>query len=386
MANAWEQVQWIAAEGLNYLEDALVISQLASRDKTADFNVRPNGYSVGSSVDIVTNPVYEADEFSSTINIQDIRSSKRTMTIEKHFDVSVAMTAKEKRLDMANFAEQVIRPAAYALAEKLDIYVGTKILQAAGAYSSADLFASAADMALAKKEATFQQLSPTGRFCLVNDALEAKLLGATYFNTHTNRGESGERVFNEGAMGRAMGMGFFSSLNFPTTAHTAGDMVAVTDNGSGGNTNNRVGMTTLTIDTTTNGRSLEAGDRLKIAGVRRPLIVETGIADTDATTSIVLSDPITEIIPDNAAVTVAASGAAVTWQGAIMDDRSLAFASPLLDPASDKPSSVLSNNGYSLRVVQGYNQSTKTETISLDVIAGAVAYDPRRITLVGDTA
>jgi len=57
---------------------------------------------------------------------------------------------------------------------------------------------------------------------------------------------------------------------------------------------------------------------------------------------------------------------------------------PMLDAASDKPSFVVSNNGYSVRVTQGYDMSTKKETMSLDLLIGAKSYDPRRITLLGD--
>lgn len=385
MTNAWTQVEWIASEALMHLEDALTVTQLTARDKTADFNVKPNGYTVGSSIDIKSNPVFAAEEFASAIVIQDIRSSKRTMTIEKHFDVSVELTAREKRFDMANFSEEIIKPASYTIAEACDAFVGTKILEGAGLYTSASLFGTAADMALAKKAATFQQLSATGRFCMVDDTLEASLLGATFFNTYNNRGESGERVFNDAAMGRAMGMNFYGSLNFPELARTAGTSIFLTDNGVGGNTNNRVGSSTLTVDTSTASKALVAGDHLAIAGVRRPLIVLTAIADTDATTEVVLRDPISELIPDNAAVTVVSSGDTYDVRGAIFDDRSIAVASPALDPASDKPSFVVSNNGYSIRVVQGYDMTSKKETISLDLLIGATAYDPRRITLLGDT-
>lgn len=378
MANAWEQVDWIAAEAVNYLRDALVVTQLTAKDKTADFNVKPNGYSVGSTVDIKSNPVYEAKEFTSAIELQDVRSSKRQMTIEKHFDVSVAMTAKEKRLDLASFSEEIIMPAAYSLAEKSDIYVAGKILEGAGLYASDTLFATAADMALAKKDATFQQLSVTGRFALVNDDLEAALLGADYFNTYNNRGTTGERVFNEGSMGRAMGMEFFSSINYPTTAFTAGDGTTTTDNTVA--TDNLVGNTTLVVDSTTG--TFEAGDRIRIAGVRRPLKVASQVVATG--TSIPLVDPIAEIIPDGAAVTVVGSGQALTFKGAIMDDSAMAWASPALDPASDKPTAVVSDSGYSIRVVQGYDMTAKTETISLDMLCGATAYDPRRITVLAE--
>lgn len=386
MANAWEQVGWIAAEALNYLTDALIITQLAGRDETAEFNVRPNGYRVGSSIDIRTNPVYEAKEFDTEIEIQDILHASRQLTIEKHFDISVQMTAREKRMDFETFSTQIIRPAAYAIAESCDRYVGSKILGAHGLYVSDNLFGSAADMALAKKAATFQQLNPGGRFALLNDTLEAQLLGADFFATHNKRGESGVRVFNEGSMGSAMGMEFFSSLNFPEDSHTAGDAVAVTDNGTGGNTNNRVGMSTLTVDGTTASQELSAGDRLQIAGVRRPLIVADAVADMDGVTSISLVDPIMEIIPDNAAVTVIGSGGSFDFMGAIFDSASIAVASPMLDPASDKPTSVVTDSGYSIRVVQGYDMIHKTETISLDMIIGAKLYDPRRVTLLGKAA
>lgn len=379
MSNAWTQVQWIASEALSYMDDALVITQLAARDKTADFNVRPNGYTVGSTVDIKNLPVYEAKEFSSAIEIQDIRSSKRSMTIEKHFDVSVQMTAKEKRMDMASFAEEVIRPAAYALAEKVDIYVGTKILLAAGNYASDTLFASAGDMALSRKEANYQQLNPAGRFCLVNDDLEASLLGATFFNTYDNRGTSGERVFNEANMGRAMGMNFFGSLNFPTTVHTAGGGAGVTK-ASPTASENIVGNSVLVLNASATG-TFNDGDRIVVAGMRRPMVVN-GTQATPA--SINLVDPITEIVPAGAAVTVVGSGEALTHKGAIFDDSSLAVAMPLLDPASDKPTSSVSNNGISIRVVQGYDINAKTETISLDLLCGATAYDPRRITLLSE--
>lgn len=379
--NAWKQIQWIAAEALMHMQDALIISQLTARDVTAEFNSKPNGYTIGSTLDISTNPVYAADEFAGSINIQGIRTSSRQMSIEKHFDVSVQMTAREKRMDMANFSRQVIIPAAYALAEKCDRYVATKILEGAGLYASASLFGTAADMALAKKAATFQQLSPIGRFCLVDDTVEAALLGASFFNTQQNRGESGIRVFNEGSMGHAMGMDFFSSLNFPALNRTAGTGVGVTKTAPTG-TQNKVGTSVLVLQAAATG-TFKNLDRIYVAGMRRPLIVN---GDQATPTSINLVDPITEIVPVTAAVTVVASGAQYDVRGAIFDDASLAVAMPILDPPSDKPSAIVTDSGYSIRVVQGYDMTTKTETISLDLLIGAKAHDPRRITLLGDTA
>lgn len=377
MANAWEQVQWIASEALLHMEDNLIISRIAGRDMSAEFNVRPNGYAVGDTVRIKNNPVFEAKEFAGSVEYQDIRASKRELAIEKLYDVSAKVTAREKRLDMVSFSEEVIRPAAYALAEKVEYYMGTKVLEGAGLYVSDNLFTTAADMALAKKAATFQQLSATGRFCMLDDTMEARLLGADYFNTYNNRGNTGERVFNEGDMGRAMKMDFFSSLQFPTTLQDAGNGVGTTNNTG---TTNLVGLTTLTTDATTG--TFQVGDRIQVAGMRRPLIVAAQA--TVGATTITLADPITEIVPDGAAITVIGSAVDYTIRGAIMDDRSIAMAMPMLDPASSKPSSVVSNNGLSIRVVLGYDMDAKTEAISLDCLVGGTCHDPRRVTLLGE--
>lgn len=380
MANFWKQVDQIAAESLMHMEDRLIIANLTARDKTSDFNKTPDGYAVGGTVRIKTRPDYEAKEFTGTVEAQDIRESTRNMTIEKHFDVSVKLTSREKALDFESFVEQVVQPASYRLAEKVDTYLGGKIIQGHGMYASNDLFVDAADMALARKAANYQQLSPMGRFCLVNGTLEAKLLGKDHFNKAQNRGEDGVITFREAIMGRAMGMQFYPSDNFPTwSLAAAGTGVSTTDNGAGGNTNNQIGMSALTIDALTN--TFPAGTRIQVAGVRRPMIVASLVSA--AATSVPLVDPISEIIPDGAAVTVVGSGQSnLALHGAIFDSESLAIAMPALDMPSDKLSYGLSNNGFGIRVVIGYDMTTKTDMMSLDCLVGGAAYDPRRITLL----
>ena len=380
MANAWEHPSVIASETLMHLEDALVISSLAARDKTGEFT--GPGMKIGDSVKIRTRPDYEAKEFTNdgvnTITRQAIRESTRPFTIEKMLDISVDVTAREKSLDLDSFSEQVIMPAAYRLAEYCDIYMGTKILTAAGQYNSASLFGAASDIALARKAATLQQLDATSRFCLVDLDLEAVVLGQTWFNQSQTRGGPGVATLQSGVMGRVMGMDFVSSVNFPVSAVTHGNGNSDTDNGAGGNTNNQIGASVLTFDSLTG--QIEIGDRISIAGVRRPLIAAAQAVATS--TSVALVDPITEIIPDNTAFVTVASGLSVDAHGAIFDGSSLALAMPPLDAPSDKPSAVATNQGYSVRIVQGYDMDKKVETLSLDLLIGGVLWDPRKVTLL----
>ncbi len=383
MANAWEQVSWIGAEALRHLEDALVVIGMCAKDVTSEYNVRPNGYSVGDTVSFKTRPEYSVQEFSTSITTQDILESKRSLKIEKHYDVSVAITAKEMALDLESFSSQVIVPAAYALASKVEVYVASKISEACGLYVSDTLLETAADMALARKAATIQQLN-NERFGLVDLNLEATMLGKDYFSSAAAAGGSGERTLATALLGYKMGCNWYSSINFPTpaSAFTPGTMVCQTDNGTSGTQYNKIGDTSLIVDTQTASQSVKVGDRLQIAGVRRPLKVKTAIVDTTSTTEVELVDPISEVIPDNAAVTVIGTTHNYTIQGAIFDSQSIAVAFPMLDAPADKPSVSVSNNGVSIRVVTGYDMTTKKTTLSMDLLVGAFALDPRRITLL----
>ena len=67
-----------------------------------------------------------------------------------------------------------------------------------------------------------------------------------------------------------------------------------------------------------------------------------------------------------------------------MDDRSLAVAFPILDLPEDKVAASASSKGVSIRIVKGYDMSSKKTTMSLDLLVGAFALDPRRITLAAD--
>jgi hypothetical protein len=384
MANAFEQIDWIAAESLSVMTDALVIAPLTAMDKTSDWNTVPSGYRKGDTVRIKTGPDYDVKEFASSIVIQDVRSSSRSMQIEKHFDVSVQLTAQEMSLDFEGFQSEVIAPASRRLAEKVDKYVGTKILNAAGLYHSTTLFESSADVALARQAALLQQLDPDSRFVLMDDTLEATVLGQTWFNQSQTRGNPGVATLQSGYMGNVMGMGFNSSVNFPSAESAAsgtyGNGTTTVDSAVA--TNNVIGATALTVDSTSG--TFKVGDHIRIAGVKRPLIVKTETAAT--ATSIPLVDPITEIIADGAAVSVIGSGLAFVKRGAIFDKKSMAVAFPILDKPGDKDSAVVSNNGVSIRVVRGYDMTTKKTTMSMDLLVGAEAYDPRRITLLSNDA
>ena len=365
--------QVVAAETLSALGDALVIGNLLYRDKTSDFG-KSNGFAVGDSVNIKQRPDYEINEFTAggNVTVQDIRESNRSLTVEKHLDASVAIGARERALSFDGFNEQVIQPVALRFANKIDNYLGTKIHEAANLYNVADLFGTAADVALARKEATERRISETGRFCLLGLTSEAELLGTTWFNQSQTRGTRGEMSLATAEMGDLMGMPFYASSNVPETAHTAANLSATTNNTG---TTNLIGLSVLTVDNAS-ATTINAGDRIEIAGVKSMLVCATTTAAT--VTAIPLTNPITEIIPDGAAVTIAGSGLTYTHRGVITEGNAYAYAVPPLDKPEGVESSVISADGFSIRVVSAYNITTKVQTMSLDMLIGATIWDPRR--------
>lgn len=374
----------ICSETLMQLENNLVAGNLLYRDKTDDFG-KAGGFAVGQSVNIKTRPAYEAKSFSGTTEPQDIRESSRSLVIEEYFDVTVPVTDREMSLDIDGLSEQVIEPAAIALAQKIDTYLLSKLWSGSrGLYASASPLSSAAEIAQARKTANEMQIPQANRIGLVNSSLEATMLGTDVFHRFDTRGEPSVTALQEATMGRLMGVNWVSSLNFTDSNYAPGAATATTDNGAGGNTNNRIGSTTLTFDAGT-ASAFNAGDRLQIAGVYRPVIVASTVANASLVTAVTLTHPIDEIIPDNAAVSVIGGGNSdLDYQGVIVSPDACAFAMPPLPMPMGAEGSVISHNGFSLRVSGDWNSSTKTNFLSFDCLVGATVYDTRKSMIIAN--
>jgi len=371
-------VDMIAAETLLQLQDQLVFGNLLYRDKTSDFG-DVQGFAVGDSVKIRQNTAFQVDEFAGTVNRQNIVQSKRDFEIEKHYDVSTSLTSRELALDLDNFSREVIQPATVALAEKIEGYLASKVYQSASLIVQDALMSTAQKTALVRAAANQSKIPMGGRTGIVNPDLEAALLGADYFHAADIRDGQAIPALTDAVLGRVMGVNWYGSQLFDTQSITPGDGASAgTDNQAGAA--NQLGALVLTVDATSG--TVAAGDYLQVAGMRRPVQAAAGAAP--ASTSIQLVDPINEIVPDNAAVTTISSGAAYTVQGMIAAPDAYAWAAPPLDLPADVSASVVTANGMSVRVVQDYDSTTKTNNISFDLLCGATAYDPRKSILLAE--
>lgn len=371
----------LAAESLDQLDYELVAGNLVYRDRTTDFSLS-NGLKVGDTVTIRTVSDFQTNEFTGVgpIVAQEVRQSSTQLTIEKHFDVSVKITAKERALNLDGVRKEIINPSMQSLAQKIDTYLLTKITEAQGVYASDTLLANAADIASARKDANRQQISKANRIGLVNDTLEATLLGQDTFTKFDTRGQPGVTSLQEADMGRLMGIDWFSSVNMPDVQHTGGDGTTTLDSALG--TSNLQGASTLVVDSTLG--TFEVGDKIKIAGAKRAYTVATQVLATGL--AIPLVEQINENLGDldGAAITVLGSGEVQDYQGVIFNPGAFGFATPLLDEAAGDLTGVATANGMSIRVTEFYDGPSKQTYWSFDMLIGAKTVDPRKAMLLAD--
>ena len=371
----------LAAEALDQLEYELVAGNLVYRDRSSDFS-SSRGLKVGDSVQIRTVTDFETNEFTAGGNIttQEVQQSSTQLQIEKHFDVSVTVGARERALNLDGIRKEIINPAMVSLAQKIDTYLLEKITESQGLYSSTTLLADAADIAQANKTAILQQINKVGRIGLVNVDLEATLLGTDVFSKFDTRGEPGVTALQEASMGRLLGTDWFSSVNLPDALQSTVGDGATTLNITG--TNNLQGESTLIVDSTTG--TFEVGDKIVIAGAKRAYTVATQVVATG--TAIPIVEQINENLQglDAAAVTVVGSGAtSIDYQGVFFNQGAYGFAAPPLDAAAGDKAGVAIANGMSIRMTEAYDITTKNTVWSFDMLIGGKCIDPRLSMLLG---
>ena len=105
MANTFLTPEVVAKEALMVLSSNLVMADLVHRDYADDF------VAVGDTVSIRKPAKFVAKNFTGTAEAQDITEGSVSVKLDRFRDVTVAVTAKELSLDIADFSAQVVEPA-----------------------------------------------------------------------------------------------------------------------------------------------------------------------------------------------------------------------------------------------------------------------------------
>ena len=282
MANTFLTPDIIAREALMVLRNNAVMANLVHRDYSGEFVA-----GVGDTITIRKPATFEAKEYAGSISVQDANETGVPVKMDKHLDVSFAVTSKQLSMDIEDFSKQLLVPAMQAFADKVDQYLlGLKadITNSVPATNAAQN-----DVIDARAYLTKAAAPLTERRFVYGSDMETKLLKTDLFTSAEKVGDEGTAL-REASLGRKYGMDFYVDQNADA-----------------------VGISGL------------AFHKNAFAFVTRPLAIPQGAA-----------------------------------KAAIVDF-----------------------DGFGLRVVQGYDLNTKTDTISIDMICGVKTLNPALAAIVG---
>lgn len=375
MANTFLTPDIIAREALMVLESNMVAANLVYRDYAQEFT----GAKRGDTITIRRPPVLATKEYAGSIDVQNVTENSLPLTLNKHFDVSVAVTAKELTLDLESFSRQVVQPAMLSMAERIDTLVYEQYVDIHNFVGNAGTPAypnSLETLAAVDQRLNEMRIPLMNRVNIMNPKGKAKLMGVPDLVRADARGDAGT-MLREASLGRSMGLDHYMAQNI--RRHTAGAL------GGTPTATASSGATSVTIAGGGAAGTVKKGDILTFAGMVDEFNVSRSfIATADATLDGTGGGTVT-ISP---ALPGALSGAAVT-QVASHDanitghPHGIALAVvPLEMPMGAARGTTLSNRGLSVRVVMGYDMNAKTDTISFDMLCAAKVVDPNLLARV----
>jgi len=373
MPNTFITMQNIARTVLPLLKQNLVMPATVNKNYSEDFIGK------GDTIIVEKPAVFVADEFGTTINLQNITEPSVAVKMDKLADVSFKITAKDLALSMPEFSTKYLVSAAQAIAEKinqdgLNLYKRVPNFTGTAGTTPSTITA----FTQARKILNDNKAPLMDRYAAWDTAAEAKFLE---LDAILNAEKSGStEALRAGAIGDIVGFKNYMSQAVPT--HTAGTYTALTDVTASVNTANNGQLTDRTpysvmSFTSTAGKStgiLKAGDLLTVANKKYVVLENAGPAVSGAISAKVY--PALKANISNQTVTFADASAGGHTANLAYHKDAFIFVTRPLEVAAGKQSYVTSYDGITLRVTMDYNITTKETVMSIDTLYNYVCAYP----------
>lgn len=357
----------VAREALMILRENTVAASLVYRDYEAEWS----GAKKGDTVRVRRPATFSVDEFSTSISVQDITEGSVQLQLEKHFDVSVGVTAKEWTLELDQFSERVIAPALISIAGAIDQYILGKYVEIpywSGDPGNGNTYA-LKDLSYARKVLN-EHKAPMGfRNGVLNTNSEADLLT---LDAIVNAEKSGSTAaLREASMGRLMGASWFMDQNMPQhTPGTFADLSTIVVDAAA-----TAGDASVDISSGSGTETVKIGDILRItttAGDEDYVVTADAAAVAGAVTCAITPVLATDLAGGETVVLPVANSGAAFDQDLLFHRNGIALAVvPLELPRGAQNAQIVNFEGFGIRVVYGYDMSSKKDTISFDILVGA---------------
>lgn len=216
MANTILTTDVIAGEALDVLRNNAVMPNLVYRDYSGDFVP-----GVGDTISVRKPATFVANEYSGTLTVQDATETSTDVTMDKHLDVSFAVTSKEMTMSIADFSAQLLVPAMQAFLDKVDGYLIAAAVAAAKKTVAASAAVIQADIVAARQSIVQGKAPTTDRNFVFGPQIEADLLNTELF---VNAGASGDTSgLQEASIGRKFGLDCYTDQNCTNAKGTEDD-------------------------------------------------------------------------------------------------------------------------------------------------------------------
>lgn len=205
MANTILTPEIIAREALMVLRNNAVMANLVHRDYSSEFVA-----GVGDMITIRKPAAFEAKEFDGNIDVQDATETGVSVKMDKHIDVSFAVTTKQLTMDIEDFSKQLLVPAMQAIADKVDrllLALKADITQSVPATDSIQN-----DVIDARAYLTKAAAPLTDRRFVYGSEVETKLLKTDLFISAEKVGDEGTAL-RTASLGTKYGMDFYVDQN-----------------------------------------------------------------------------------------------------------------------------------------------------------------------------
>ena len=357
MANTFLTSDLIAKEALVRLQNNLVMGNLVHRDFDNEFA------NVGDTIQVKVPNTFEAKDFTTEVEAQEIKESKVLVKLDKVADVTVEVSAKEMALNIQDFGQTIVQPAMEAIAQKIDaelcgLYSDIPYISGEAATTPAAL----SDIANVRKVLNENKVPLGNRRLVMDSEAEAKLIVLDAIAGADKSGTT--QALREAEMGRILGFNTYADQNIKS--HVKG--TAATFNVAG-----TAGQSTLAVTTATNAHTFKKGDVISVTGVAQKFAVIEDVAVASTIATVKVSEPVKTTFTAAAGTLL---GNHVASLGFHRNAFGLVTRNLALPMGGGANGSIMNYGGLSIRVTSGYAMASKINTLSFDILYGCRVLDP----------
>lgn len=260
----------------------------------------PNPQQKGATINISRPGTFTAQDAPSVA--QNVAASNVSIVLNQWKEVKFSLTDKELSFTKEKIISDHIRPAAYALADKIDTTL-CALYKDVPWYQSATSPCAVADITAIQRQ-MFNNAVPEDdmRHLMLSGVQREELLNLAAFSQWQGAGGAGVDTQMRGSLGTKYGFETFANQNCQT--HTAGTLADATGFVSGAHS---LGATTLIVDGVTLAGTVKAGDSLVIAGNTQRYAITanaTAAAGTPGALTLSITPPLVAALSGNEVVTV----------------------------------------------------------------------------------